>query len=161
VTVPRIRMVVDSGLARLSRYTPRTRTKRLQVEAISARPRRASARGGADASRPESVCACTRARTSRRREVQTAPEVQRADLSEVILRLLDLGLGQPEDFPFLDPPDRRQLADGWQLLRELGAVDDEGRIPRTGKRMARLPAGSAQCAHPAWKPPANTACAKP
>jgi ATP-dependent helicase HrpA len=57
----------------------------------------------------------------------------------VILRLLDVGLGAPENFPFLDPPDRRQLADGWQLLRELEAVDEDDRITDTGKRMARLP----------------------
>ncbi|QQS03838.1 MAG: ATP-dependent RNA helicase HrpA [Fibrobacterota bacterium] len=138
VTVPRIRMVVDTGLARLSRYTPRTRTKRLQVEAISqASARQRAGRCGRIA---PGICLRLYSREDfERREVQTAPEVQRADLSEVILRLLDLGLGQPEDFPFLDPPDKRQLADGWQLLRELEAVDDEGRISATGRKMARLP----------------------
>ncbi len=138
VTVPRIRMVVDSGLARLSRYAPRTRTKRLQVEEVSqASARQRTGRCGRIA---PGICLRLYSREDfEKREAQTAPEVQRADLSEVILRLLDLDLGLPEDFPFLDPPDRRQLADGWQLLRELGAVDDDGRLTRTGKRMARLP----------------------
>jgi len=138
VTVPRIRMVVDTGLARLSRYTPRTRTKRLQVEAISqASARQRAGRCGRIA---PGICLRLYSREDfETREIQTQPEVQRADLSEVILRLLDVGLGTPENFPFLDPPDRRQLADGWQLLRELEAVDDEDRITETGKRMARLP----------------------
>jgi ATP-dependent helicase HrpA len=138
VTVPRVKMVVDTGLARLSRYTPRTRTKRLQVEAISqASARQRAGRCGRIA---PGICLRLYSREDfESREVQTQPEVQRADLSEVILRLLDVGLGTPENFPFLDPPDRRQLADGWQLLRELEAVDDEDRITDTGKRMARLP----------------------
>lgn len=138
VTVPRIRLVVDSGLARLSRYAPRTRTKRLQIESISqASARQRSGRCGRIA---PGICLRLYSREDfETREPQTAPEVQRSDLSEVILRLLDLGLGLPEDFPFLDAPDRRQLSDGWQLLRELGAVDDEGRLTRTGRRMARLP----------------------
>jgi ATP-dependent helicase HrpA len=138
VTVPRIRMVVDTGLARLSRYTARTRTKRLQVEPIS----QASARQRAGRCGRVGPGICLRLYSREdfeSREVQTQPEVQRADLSEVILRLLDVGLGTPENFPFLDPPDRRQLADGWQLLRELEAVDEEDRITDTGKRMARLP----------------------
>ena len=138
VTVPRIRMVVDTGLARLSRYTPRTRTKRLQVEPISqASARQRAGRCGRIA---PGICLRLYSREDfESREVQTQPEVQRADLSEVILRLLDVGLGSPEEFPFLDPPDRRQLADGWQLLRELEAVDEDDRITPTGKRMARLP----------------------
>lgn len=138
VTVPRIRLVVDSGMARLSRYTPRTRTKRLQIEAVSqASARQRTGRCGRIA---PGICLRLYSREDfERREAQTAPEVQRADLSEVILKLLDLGLGQPEDFPFLDAPDRRQLSDGWLLLRELGAVDDDGFLTKTGKRMARLP----------------------
>ena len=138
VTVPRIKMVVDTGVARLSRYTPRTRTKRLQIEPVSqASARQRAGRCGRIA---PGICLRLYSREDfEKRELQTPPEVQRADLSEVILRLLDLDLGSPEDFPFLDPPDKRQLADGWQLLRELGAVDDFDRLTETGKRMARLP----------------------
>lgn len=138
VTVPRIKMVVDTGVARLSRYTPRTRTKRLQIEPVSqASARQRAGRCGRIA---PGICLRMYSREDfESREAQTAPEVQRADLSEVILRLLDLDLGLPEDFPFLDPPDKRQLADGWQLLRELTAVDDDGRLTEIGKRMARLP----------------------
>ena len=138
VTVPRIRMVVDTGVARLSRYTPRTRTKRLQIEPVS----QASARQRAGRCGRIAPGICLRMYSREdfdSREQQTAPEVQRADLSEVILRLLDLNLGLPEDFPFLDPPDKRQVADGWQLLRELTAVDDDGRLTEIGKQMARLP----------------------
>ncbi len=138
VTVPRIRMVVDTGVARLSRYTPRTRTKRLQIEPVSqASARQRAGRCGRIA---PGICLRMYSREDfESRETQTAPEVQRADLSEVILRLLDLELGLPEDFPFLDPPDKRQVADGWQLLRELTAVDDDGRLTEIGKQMARLP----------------------
>ncbi|MEN9306746.1 MAG: hypothetical protein RL173_678, partial [Fibrobacterota bacterium] len=138
VTVPRIKMVVDTGVARLSRYTPRTRTKRLQIEPVSqASARQRAGRCGRIA---PGICLRMYSREDfESREAQTAPEVQRADLSEVILRLLDLNLGLPEDFPFLDPPDKRQVADGWQLLRELTAVDDDGRLTEIGKQMARLP----------------------
>lgn len=138
VTVPRIRLVVDAGLARIARYAPRTRTKRLQIESVSqASARQRSGRCGRVA---PGICLRLYSREDfEGREPQTPPEVRRADLSEVILRLLDLGLGTPEDFPFIDPPDRRQLSDGWLLLRELGAVDDDGRLTKTGRRMARLP----------------------
>jgi len=138
VTVPRIRLVVDTGLARIARYAPRTRTKRLQIEAVSqASARQRAGRCGRVA---PGICLRLYSREDfEQREAQTLPEVRRADLSEVILRLLDLGLGAPEDFPFLDPPERRQISDGWQLLRELGAVDDEGALLKTGRRMARLP----------------------
>lgn len=138
VTVPRIRLVVDTGLARIARYAPRTRTKRLQIEPISqASARQRAGRCGRIA---PGICLRLYAREDfERREAQTPPEVRRADLSEVILRLLDLGLGTPEEFPFIDPPDRRQVSDGWQLLRELGAVDDDGALIATGRRMARLP----------------------
>lgn len=138
VTVPRIRLVVDTGLARIARYAPRTRTKRLQIEPVSqASARQRAGRCGRVA---PGICLrlCSREEFERR-EPQTPPEVRRADLSEVILRLLDLGLGSPEEFPFIDPPDRRQLSDGWLLLRELGAVDEDGGLTATGRRMARLP----------------------
>src|SRR5678810_1359690 len=69
----------------------------------------------------------------------TDPEIRRAALAGVILRMLSLGLGRIEDFPFLEPPDPRAVADGWQQLAELGAVDEHRKLSATGKLMARMP----------------------
>jgi len=138
VTVPRIRMVVDTGLARLSRYASRTRTKRLQIEPVSQAS--AKQRAGRCGRLGPGICLRMYSREDfEGREMQTPPEVQRSDLSEVILRMLDLGLGDPSEFPFLDAPDPQSLADGWRLLAELGAVDEENRLTPAGKHMARLP----------------------
>ena len=138
VTVPRIRMVVDAGLVRLSRYASRTRTKRLQVEPASQAS--AKQRAGRCGRLGPGICLRLFSREDfESREVQTAPEVQRSDLSEVILRMLELGLGDPEAFPFLDQPEPAALLDGWRLLQELGAVDEERKLTPAGKQMARLP----------------------
>lgn len=138
VTVPRIRMVVDTGMARLSRYASRTRTKRLQIEPVSQAS--AKQRAGRCGRLGPGICLRMYSREDfESRELQTPPEVQRSDLSEVILRMLDLGLGDPSDFPFLDAPDPQALSDGWRLLGELGAVDEENRLTPAGRHMARLP----------------------
>jgi len=138
VTVPRVRMVVDTGLVRLSRYASRTRTKRLQVEPASQAS--AKQRTGRCGRLGPGICLRLYSREDfESRELQTPPEVQRSDLSEVILRMLELGLGSPEAFPFLDPPEPQALSDGWRLLQELGAVDEELRLTTSGRHMARLP----------------------
>ncbi|KAA2284888.1 ATP-dependent RNA helicase HrpA [Arenimonas fontis] len=138
LTVPRIRYVVDPGLARVKRYSPRGKLDRLHIEPISQ----------ASADQRKGRCGRIAAGTCYRlysqddyaaRPRYTDPEILRASLAGVILRMLHLGLGRVEDFPFLDPPDPRAVADGWQTLAELGAVDGERRLTRIGRDMAALP----------------------
>ena len=138
ITVPGIRFVVDTGLARISRYSYRTRVQRLPVEPIS----RASAdqRAGRCGRVGPGVCVRLYSRedfASRARF--TPPEIRRTNLASVILRMAASGLGRPDEFPFIDPPDRRFVTDGLRLLRELGAFDADDRVTRLGRRLARLP----------------------
>ncbi|MFH1570914.1 MAG: ATP-dependent RNA helicase HrpA, partial [Gemmatimonadota bacterium] len=137
LTLPGIRYVVDTGLARISRYNPRTQTQRLPIEEIS----RSSAeqRQGRAGRVQEGVCVrlCTEAEHLARPEY-TQPEIQRANLAEVILRMLDLRLGEVEGFPFIDPPSAAAIRGGYQLLDELGALDGERHLTRLGHDMARM-----------------------
>ena len=138
LTIPGIRYVVDTGLARLSRYNPRTQTQRLPIEAISQSS--AAQRQGRCGRVTEGVCVRLYPEAELlARPYYTQPEIQRANLAEVILRMLDLGLGQVEDFPFLDPPQPQAIHGGYQLLEELGALDPQRRLTLLGRRMARLP----------------------
>ena len=138
LTVPRIRYVIDPGLARVKRYSPRGKLDRLHIEPVSQAS--ADQRKGRCGRIAAGVCYrlygeddfATRPR-------YTDPEILRASLAGVILRMLTLGLGRVEDFPFIDPPDPRAIADGWQTLAELGAVDAERRLTATGREMSRLP----------------------
>jgi ATP-dependent helicase HrpA len=139
LTIPGIRYVVDTGLARLSRYNPRTQTQRLPIEPISQSS--ASQRQGRCGRVAEGVCVRLYPEAELlARPCYTQPEIQRANLAEVILRMLDLGLGQVEGFPFLDPPQPHAIRGGYQLLEELGAIDPQRRLTSLGRRMARLPA---------------------
>jgi len=135
LTVPRIHYVVDVGTARISRYSARSRVQRLPVEKIS----RASAdqRKGRCGRIANGICIrlFSEADYLARPEF-TEPEVRRTNLGAVILRMLALDLGDIEDFPFVEPPDRRQIADGFALLTELGAVDEMRRITPLGRQMA-------------------------
>ena len=138
ITVPGIRFVVDTGLARISRYSFRTRVQRLPVEAVS----RASAdqRRGRCGRVGPGVCVRLFAREDfEHRPRFTAPEIRRTNLASVILRMAASGLGRVESFAFIDQPDRRFVADGYRLLRELGAIDADDRVTRIGRRLARLP----------------------
>ena len=138
LTVPRIRYVIDPGLARVKRYSPRQKLDRLHIEAIS----RASAdqRKGRCGRVAAGVCYRLYSEADYlSRPAFTDPEIRRASLAGVILRMLSLGLGRLEDFPFLEAPDPRAIADGWQQLQELGAVDRERALTATGREMARLP----------------------
>jgi ATP-dependent helicase HrpA len=138
LTIPGVRYVVDTGLARISRYSPRAKFQRLPVEAIS----RASAdqRKGRCGREDEGICIRLYAEDDYvARPQYTDPEIRRTNLASLILQMAALGLGAPEDFPFLDPPDARLLNDGYRLLLELGAVDGERRITRLGRQMAALP----------------------
>lgn len=138
LTVPRIRYVIDPGLARVKRYSPRQKLDRLHIEAIS----QASANQRKGRCGRVSAGICYRLYSEadfQSRAEFTDPEIRRSSLSGVILRMLQLGLGRIEDFPFLEAPDERAIADGWQQLGELGAVDNERRLTPIGRQMARLP----------------------
>lgn len=138
LTVPRIRYVVDPGLARVKRYSPRGKLDRLHIEDISQAS--ADQRKGRCGRVAEGTCYRLYSQADfESRPRYTDPEIRRAALAGVILRMLSLGLGRIEDFPFLEPPDPRAIADGWQQLAELGAVDDKRQLTATGKLMARLP----------------------
>ena len=138
ITVPGIRFVVDTGLARISRYSHRTKGQRLPVEAVS----RASAeqRRGRCGRVGPGVCVRLYSKADfDGRPRFTAPEIRRTNLASVILRMAASGLGRVDEFAFIDPPDRRFVADGYRLLRELGAFGAEDRVTRIGRRLARLP----------------------
>ena len=138
LTVPRIHYVVDPGFARVKRYSPRQKLDRLHVEPVS----QASANQRAGRCGRIAPGTCIRLYSEadfQSRPEFTDPEIRRASLAGVILRMLSLGLGDIERFPFLEPPDPRAIADGWQTLAELGAVDERRRITRTGRLMARMP----------------------
>lgn len=138
VTVPGVRHVIDSGLARLGQYSPRTKLQRLTVGRIA----QASAdqrRGRCGRERPGICIRLYSEEQFARSPRYTQPELLRTNLAAVILRLADLGLGRIEDFPLLDAPGGAAINDGYLLLRELGALDGERRLLRTGRRLARLP----------------------
>lgn len=138
LTVPRIRYVVDPGYARVKRYSPRGKLDRLHIEPISQAS--ADQRKGRCGRVSEGICYRLYSEADfLSRPRYTDPEILRASLAGVILRMLALGLGRIEDFPFLEPPDTRAVADGWQQLAELGAVDKDRKLTATGRQMARLP----------------------
>ena len=138
LTVPRIHFVVDPGFARIKRYSPRQKLDRLHIEPIS----QASAdqrKGRCGRIAPGTCYRIYSEADFLSRDAYTDPEIRRAALAGVILRMLSLGLGRIEDFPFLEPPDPRAVADGWQQLSELGAVDVDRKLTHIGRTMARLP----------------------
>jgi ATP-dependent helicase HrpA len=170
LTVPRIHYVVDPGLARVKRYSPRQKLDRLHIETISQAS--ADQRKGRCGRIAPGVCYRLYSEAEfAARPQYTDPEIRRAALAGVILRMLTLGLGRfegraaapkrasgrmrsedarnedarnqdariVENFPFLEPPDPRAIADGWQQLSELGAVDAERRLTAIGRAMAKLP----------------------
>ncbi|WP_448641291.1 ATP-dependent RNA helicase HrpA [Geodermatophilus sp. URMC 63] len=138
LTVPGIRYVVDPGTARVSRYSARTKVQRLPIEPISqASARQRSGRCGRVAE-GIAIRLYTEEDFDGRPEY-TDPEILRTSLASVLLQMAALDLGAVEDFPFVDPPDRRAVADGRALLEELGAFDDRGRLTDTGRALAQLP----------------------
>lgn len=138
LTVPGIRYVVDPGTARISRYSRRTKVQRLPIEPISQAS--AAQRAGRSGRTAPGVCIRLYSEADfAARPRYTDPEILRTNLAAVILQMAALNLGDIEGFPFLDPPDRRAIRDGVQLLQELGAFDAEGRITDVGRRLAQLP----------------------
>ena len=138
LTVPRIRYVVDTGLARVKRYSYRQKVELLRVESISqAAARQRAGRCGRVAN---GVCIRLYSEEDHdKRPAFTDPELLRSSLASVILRAKSLELGEVADFPFLDPPIPRAIADGYALLSELGAVDDTNELTTVGAELARLP----------------------
>lgn len=138
ITVPGIRYVVDTGLARISRYSHRTKVQRLPVEPISQAS--ANQRAGRCGRVAEGVCIRLYDEADfQRRPEFTDPEILRTNLAAVILQMLGLRMGAIERFPFVDPPDSRMIRDGYRLLEELQAVDSEGRLTAIGEGLRRLP----------------------
>jgi ATP-dependent helicase HrpA len=138
LTVPGIRYVVDPGTARISRYSARLKVQRLPIEPISQAS--ADQRKGRCGRTSDGIC--IRLYTEEDFEARprfTDPEILRTSLASVLLQMAVAGLGAVEDFPFLDPPDRRQVRDAVTLLQELGAFDRGGEITRLGRRLAGLP----------------------
>jgi ATP-dependent helicase HrpA len=138
LTVPGIKYVVDPGLARISRYAPRTKVQRLPIEPIS----RASANQRAGRCGRVSEGICIRVYTQEDfagRDEFTDPEILRTNLASVILQMKALRLGEVERFPFVEPPDARMIRDGYQTLHELGAVDGHNELTPVGRELARLP----------------------
>jgi ATP-dependent helicase HrpA len=140
LTVPGIRFVVDTGVARISRYSTRLKVQRLPIEPIS----RASAdqRKGRCGRVADGICVRLYSEEDfDARPEFTDPEVLRTNLASVILQMASLGLGEVEAFPFLEPPDRRQVRDGVALLHELRALDPSAAQPLTplGRKLAWLP----------------------
>jgi ATP-dependent helicase HrpA len=138
LTLPRIRYVIDSGLSRMSRYNPRTRTKRLPVEEVSQSS--ANQRTGRAGRVQDGISIRLYSEedyTARPRFTQ--PEIQRANLAEVILRMKAFRLGDIETFPFVDPPQVAAIRAGYTLLHELGALSDANELTPLGKELARLP----------------------
>ncbi|HET8755476.1 MAG TPA: ATP-dependent RNA helicase HrpA, partial [Solirubrobacteraceae bacterium] len=137
LTVPGIHYVVDPGTARISRYSARLKVQRLPIEPISQAS--ADQRKGRCGRVAEGICIrLYDEQEYEQRPRFTDPEIQRTNLASVILQMAAAGLGDVEDFPFLDPPDRRQIRDGVNLLEELGALRG-GKLTKVGRRLADLP----------------------
>jgi len=138
LTVPGIRFVVDSGLARVKRYSYRNKVEQLRVEPISRAA--ANQRAGRCGRLAAGVCIRLYAEADwAKRPAFSDPEVLRSSLAAVILRMGAHGLGDPEHFPFLDAPPPRAIADGYQLLAELGAVGEKRELTDIGRDLAQLP----------------------
>jgi len=145
LTVPGIRYVVDAGTARISRYSQRTKVQRLPIEPISRAS--ASQRAGRCGRVADGICIRLYSEEDfETRPEFTDPEILRTNLASVILQMTSLGLGDIARFPFLDPPDSRQIADGVKLLEELQAIvpadqatDPRKRLTAYGRKIAQLP----------------------
>ena len=138
LTVPGIKFVIDTGLARISRYSWRSKIQRLPIEKIS----QASANQRKGRCGRVSAGVCYRLYSEEdflQRPEFTEPEIQRTNLAAVILLMENMQLGHVEDFPFVEPPDSRLITDGYKLLNELGAITASNEVTETGKQLARLP----------------------
>jgi len=138
LTVPNIRYVIDFGFARISRYSQRTKVQRLPIEPIS----KASAeqRKGRCGRLSDGICIRLYSQDDyESRPDFTDPEIYRTNLAAVILQMLNLKMGEIEDFPFIELPEQKQINDGYRLLQNLQAIDQQKRITALGRQLARLP----------------------
>ncbi|WP_282689688.1 MULTISPECIES: ATP-dependent RNA helicase HrpA [unclassified Streptomyces] len=137
LTVPGIKYVIDPGNARISRYSHRTKVQRLPIERISQAS--ANQRKGRCGRTSDGICIRLYSEDDFvTRPEFTDPEILRTNLASVILQMTAAGLGDIEKFPFIDPPDHRNIRDGVQLLQELGALEQAEKSPREGKKGQRL-----------------------
>jgi len=138
LTVPGIKYVIDAGTARVKRYSFRSKVEQLLVEPISQAA--ANQRAGRCGRVANGICIRLYDEAGfNQRDRFTDPEILRSSLAGVILRMKSLGLGDVVNFPFLEAPSGRAIADGYQLLQELGAVDERGNLQPMGRELARLP----------------------
>ena len=138
LTVPGIQFVVDAGTARVKRYSYRNKVEQLLVEPVSQAA--ANQRAGRCGRVSDGICIrLYDEKEFNERPKFSDPEIMRSSLAGVILRMKSLHLGTVEDFPFLEPPPKRAIADGYQLLAELGAVDDFNELTPIGRELSRLP----------------------
>jgi ATP-dependent helicase HrpA len=138
LTVPGIRYVVDAGTARVKRYSYRNKVEQLQIEAVS----QAAANQRAGRCGRVAAGVCIRLYDEKdylQRPKFTDPEILRSSLAAVILRMKSLRFSEVESFPFIEPPLKRAIADGYQLLQELGAVDEGNQLTPLGRQLAKLP----------------------
>ncbi len=138
LTVPGIKYVIDTGLARVKRYSARSKVEQLQIEKISQAA--AKQRAGRCGRVSNGICVRLYAEQDfNERPAFTDPEIIRSSLAAVILRMAALRLGDVSEFPFIEPPSSRLISDGYQLLQELGAVDARRQITPLGLQIAKLP----------------------
>lgn len=138
LTVPGIKYVIDSGVARISRYSWRSKIQRLPIEKVS----QASANQRKGRCGRVSAGVCIRLYDEddfNQRKEFTEPEIQRTNLAAVILQMENLRLGHIDDFPFVEPPESRLINDGYKLLFELGALDASNKITKIGKHLGHFP----------------------
>ncbi len=139
LTVPGIRCVIDSGHARVSRYSHRSKIQRLPIERISQAS--ANQRAGRCGRVAEGICIRLYSLEDyQARPEFTEPEILRTNLASVILQMAALNLGDIEEFPFVEPPDEKMIRDGKNSLFEVDALDKQGRLTPTGKQLAKFPA---------------------
>jgi len=138
ITVPRIRFVIDTGTARISHYSPRSKVQRLPIQAVSQAS--ANQRAGRCGRIGPGICVRLYSEDDyQQRSKFTTPEIRRTNLASVILQTMALNLGQIEEFPFIDPPRADSIRDGYKTLFEISAIDQRRKLTPLGRRLARLP----------------------
>jgi ATP-dependent RNA helicase HrpA len=138
LTIPGIRYVIDTGMARISRYSYRSKVQRLPIEKVSMAA--ANQRKGRCGRTSEGICIRLYSETDYlSRTEYTQPEILRTNLASVILQMKALKIGDIESYPFIDPPDKKLINDGMRVLREINALDEQDNLTSIGRKLARFP----------------------